>query len=109
MKLSWGLTLTSLCSAASAERDAHVYMYDAKAGSAEQTPSSVTPETARLILARRLGLSDFHTLDNPSTETIRNLNVYGGKHPKFFGGKGQYELETKQMLWLDDVDEIEGI
>ncbi|CAI6282570.1 unnamed protein product [Periconia digitata] len=107
MKLSRGLALSTLCSAASAAREGHVYVYDKVPGSLPQAPTTVTPETARLILARRMGLSDFHSLENPSEDTIRNLNVYGGNQPKLFGGHRQNDLKMQTVMWIDDVEDFE--
>ena len=106
MKLHWGLALPSLCCAASAARDAHVYVYDATPGPATQAPSSVSPVTARWILARRLGLSKFHSLENPSKDALQQLNAFGGRPPKLFGGE---QAKDHELLWVDDVEDFQGI
>jgi hypothetical protein len=109
MKLSWGLTLSSLSCAASAAREAHVYFYDAISGTATQAPSSVSPETARLILAKRLGLSQFHSIDSPSKDTIKQLNAFGGRQPKLFAGKSDRSSKHHDLIWFDDVEDINGM
>ena len=38
----------------------------------------VPPETARLILAQRFGLSQYHSLKGTDEETLRHLNELGG-------------------------------
>ncbi|KAL9610200.1 MAG: hypothetical protein Q9167_005077 [Letrouitia subvulpina] len=41
-------------------------------------PSSLTANTARLLLARRLGLSQYHSLEDVDDTTVRILNEQGG-------------------------------
>ncbi|KAF1959403.1 hypothetical protein CC80DRAFT_490331 [Byssothecium circinans] len=105
MKLSWGLAFSSLYCAASAAQEAHVYIYDATAATTTQAPSSVNPVTARLILARRLGLSKFHSLEHLNKDSIQQLNAFGGKQPKLFGGEGRKDHE---LLWINDVEDFEA-
>lgn len=52
----------------------------------------VSPETARLILAQRLGLSQYHSLREADEATLHSLNAYGGTRQRLFedgpGGSG---------------------
>ncbi|KAF2636367.1 hypothetical protein P280DRAFT_473208 [Massarina eburnea CBS 473.64] len=108
MKLSWSLTLSSLYCAASAAREATVYMHDATPGATTtQGRLNVSPETARLILARRLGLSKFHSLEGTSRDEVQQLNVFGGRQPKLFGGD-QAVAKDHELLWLEDVEDMKA-
>ncbi len=44
----------------------------------------VNPETARLILAHRLGLSQYHSLKGADEGTLRHLNELGGTQQMLF-------------------------
>lgn len=50
-----------------------LYIYDGHLQSTS-AESNVSPETARLILASRLGLDDFHELGNVNQDTIEAIN-----------------------------------
>lgn len=81
MKLSWGVFFSSLyCTAAA-------------------TSPTVSPNTARLIIAQRLGLSRFHSIEHPDAETIRHINAYGGRQPKLFGAEDAAESRAHLLIW----------
>ncbi|KAH7087069.1 hypothetical protein FB567DRAFT_629106 [Paraphoma chrysanthemicola] len=87
MKLSWGLFFSSLCSTATAARP------------------SVTPETARLIIAQRLGLSRYHSIQHADEEAIRHINAYGGKQQKLFGAQDSSRSRAHLLMWIEDADQ----
>jgi hypothetical protein len=87
MKLSWGLFFSSLYCTASAA-----------------TPA-VSPETARLIIAQRLGLSRFHSVEHADAEAIRHINAYGGRQQKLFGGADADASQARLLMWIEDGDE----
>lgn len=82
MKLSWGLFFSSLYCTASAD--------------------VVSPETARLIIAQRLGLSRFHSIEHADAEAIRQINAYGGRQQKLFGGDDADQSKAHLLMWLED-------
>ncbi|KAJ4372219.1 hypothetical protein N0V83_003993 [Neocucurbitaria cava] len=90
MKLSWGLIASSLCCSASAARP------------------TVSPETARLILAQRLGLSRFHSIEHADTETIRHINAYGGRQQKLFGAEDSDRTRAHVLMWIEDTVQDEA-
>ena len=108
MKLTWGLALSSLSSAACAAATGHVYIQDSLPRSSSQASSSVDPETARLILAQRLGLSRFHSIKNPSEESVKQINAYRGKQQKLFGGADPEATQAQLLVWVEDVDDVAG-
>lgn len=90
MKPSWGLFFSSLCCTAAAARP------------------TVSPNTARLIIAQRLGLSRFHAIEHPDAETIRHINVYGGPQPRLFGGDDADRSKAHLLIWREHGPAADG-
>ena len=68
-------------------------------------------ETARLIFAQRLGISQFHSIDNPNDEVIQQLNAYGAKQHKLFGvetEEGVERTKSRVLVWIEGVENVEG-
>jgi hypothetical protein len=114
MKLSWSFVLSSLYCSAAASRSGHVFLFDPSADSTSNTqqPPSVSPHTARLILAQRLGLSRFHSLKDADDETIDRINTYGGKPQISLGGsklgKTTPRNDAHLLVWLEDAEDARG-
>lgn len=109
MKLSWGAALSSLfCAATSASKVAHVFVSDPTSRGAVQ-PQTVSPETARLILAQRLGLSRFHSIPDVKPEVIQQINAFGGRPQKFFGAQNAADwIDAQLLVWAEDVEDVRG-
>ncbi|CAE7000418.1 hypothetical protein PTNB73_09591 [Pyrenophora teres f. teres] len=90
MKLSGAFAASSLCCAVFAARP------------------TVTPETARLIIAQRLGLSRFHAIEHADAETIRHINTYGGPQQKLFGIEDAHVSRAHLLVWAEDVEQDEA-
>lgn len=104
MKLSWGFVASSLYCAAAAAKTGHVFTFDGTTDHAAPASSPIDPETARLILAQRLGLSRFHSIKDASSEAIKNINTFGGRQQKLFGE--QADTSRAQLLvWLEDAED----
>ncbi|KAF1941611.1 hypothetical protein EJ02DRAFT_377347 [Clathrospora elynae] len=86
MKLSWGFVASSLYCTVSAAKPV------------------VSPETARLILAQRLGVSRFHSLEHADAETIRHINAYGGRQQKLFGADDAESSKAHLLVWVEDAE-----
>lgn len=104
MKLSWGFVASSLYCAATAAKNGHVFTFDGTNNHAAPASSPIDPETARLILAQRLGLSRFHTIKDADAEAIKNINTYGGKQRKLFGEEADTS-RAQLLVWLEDAEE----
>ena len=82
-----------------------VLVYTSESGS-RQTPAkppSISPHTARLLFAQRLGLSQYHSLQDADDSTLDILNTYGGEQQQIFArenGGGE-----KLLLIIEGVDE----
>ncbi|KAH8732815.1 hypothetical protein GQ44DRAFT_696483 [Phaeosphaeriaceae sp. PMI808] len=84
MKLSWSFFLSSLYCTASATRP------------------SVSPDTARLIIAQRLGLSRFHSIGHVDADAIRHINAFGGRKQKLFGADDVDRSKAHLLMWIED-------
>ncbi|OSS49506.1 hypothetical protein B5807_06035 [Epicoccum nigrum] len=104
MKLSWGFVASSLYCTAAAAANGHVFTFDGTATRAAPASSPIDPETARLILAQRLGLSRFHSIKDADAAAIKSINTYGGRHQKLFGEDADTS-RAKLLMWLDDASE----
>ncbi|KAF1830213.1 hypothetical protein BDW02DRAFT_601881 [Decorospora gaudefroyi] len=69
---------------------------------------SVSPQTARLIIAQRLGLSRFHAIEHADAETIRHINTYGGRQQKLFGGDDAARSKAHLLVWIADAEQDEA-
>ena len=109
MKLSLSFIVSSLLGAVSASKVGHVYTYDPIANASPQPPSSssVTPDTARLIFAQRLGLSRFHSIRHASEGDIQQINAYGGRPQKLFG-EDRERTQARILVWVEDVEDVAG-
>ena len=107
MWTSRALLLATLTTVASAS-DALVYTFDRTPPSQRSTPPSISPESARLFLAHRLGLSQFHNLEDADEDTLRLLNDYGGSQaPLFEAGDKHIRRLLVIVEGLDDPASME--
>jgi hypothetical protein len=110
MKISGGTLLSSLCcSAVAAATTGHVFTYDVNAKAAPQQAPEVSPEAARLILAQRLGLSKYHSIENADDDLISHLNAYGGRQELFRDANVQDSISAHLLVWIEDVEDVGAI
>lgn len=109
MKLSWGFILSSLYCSAAASKAGHVFIYDPIVQPAKEEPAAVSPETARLILAQRLGVSRYHSINTADADDLLQLARYAGVSRRLFLGQDDlYGNEAHVLVWVEDVDDIGG-
>lgn len=109
MKLSWSFIVSSLYCAASATQEGHVYILDPVSRTLPQVATTVDAATARLILAQRLGLSRFHSIDRSrSEESLKQINAYGGRQQKLFGGDDADRTHAHALVWIEGVEDADG-
>lgn len=110
MKLSWGFITSSLYCAASAAQQGNVYLFDPVPKTSPQAATTVDATTARLILAQRLGLSRFHTIERSrSEESLKQINAFGGQHQKLFGGEPADRTQAHALVWIEGVEDAAGM
>ncbi|KAH8648088.1 hypothetical protein BGZ60DRAFT_521221 [Tricladium varicosporioides] len=104
MRLSTSLLVPALIGAASATSPASVYIFE---GNDQTNPSkapTLSPEQARLVLAQRLGASQYHGLGDASDSTISYINQFGGKKESLFLDVEQ-DQTPELVLIVDGMNE----
>jgi hypothetical protein len=91
--------------AASAVGKVFVYDHDGPSSPHTSNPETIDAQTARLIFAQRLGLSQFHTVSTADDEALRRINDFGGRQRQFFAADNHAEGPSKVMLVIEGVDE----
>lgn len=110
MRLTWASVTPLLCAAglaAAATPVGHVYLFDAdRTTSSTPAPRPVSPETARLIFAQRLALSQYHSLHGQDEEALQHINSFGGRPQRLLGLDEDPQLRA--MVVVEGVDRPEG-
>lgn len=85
MRLSTSLWLPALASLVQAATSQVGHLYISEPNTSRRIPetTTVTPETARLILASRLGLDRYHSLGSANEDTINAVNKFGAQQELF--------------------------
>ncbi|MCJ1380807.1 hypothetical protein MMC17_003916 [Xylographa soralifera] len=74
-------------------------------GSSPSITDNVTPSTARLLLARRLGLSRFHNLENGDDLTLSILNRFSDSQSSLFGSSDDDEKVHRLLVIVEGVED----
>jgi len=90
MKLSCGLAAATIACTAAAVRP------------------SLAPDTARLILAQRLGVSRFHALAAADAAAIQHINTFGGRPRALLGRTDTVVSRTHVLVWVDNAAQDEA-
>ncbi|KAF2118123.1 hypothetical protein BDV96DRAFT_610977 [Lophiotrema nucula] len=77
-------------------------MHDLWQGQIRTGAPALSPETARLVFAQRLGVSRYHSIKHVDEETVQHINKYGGPQQKLFREK--HENPARVLIWIDDVE-----
>ena len=85
--------------------EAFVYTSESWLRQSPADPPSMSPNTARLLFAQRLGLSQYHSLQDFDDSTLEILNVYGGNRQQIFTQKERSPDAEKLLLVVEGVDE----
>ncbi|KAL8775864.1 MAG: hypothetical protein Q9194_003561 [Teloschistes cf. exilis] len=95
-----------LLAARTAASNAQIYVTDQQEG---RTPEALSPATIRLLLARRLGLSQYHSLEGADQSTLKILNNYGGEQRALFSADGRQEDRQRNLIVIDGVEDPSGL
>ena len=83
MWLSVSIWLPALACLAQATSDiGHLFVYDPN-HTPQASPRRISPQTARLMIASRLGLDRFHTLGSISQDALEAINDFGPTQQPF--------------------------
>lgn len=110
MFLRVGLMLTGLVvQAHTLSNSAYLYcspngQYSAPKG---EVPS-ISTTTTRLLLAQRLGLSQYHSLEDASDASIQILNSFGGIQEPIFHDGSRGRRTERFLAIIENVDQLEG-
>ena len=85
--------------------EALVYTSESWSRRTPAEPPSISPHTARLLLAQRLGLSQYHSLHDVDDSTLDTLNTYGGEQQQIFARERTSHSSEKLLLVVDGVGE----
>ena len=85
-----------------------IYTSEAHAPPSTGGPPSISPFTARLLLAQRLGLSQYHSLEDADDSALDVLNKYGGTQPQIFDNDEEPCETEKLLLIVEGVSNPEG-
>lgn len=107
MKLTPTAALAALCWTArlASAATGYVYMSDAShtpQGESKLRALNLTP--ARLVLAQRAGVEDYHSADLESAEVIEAINAFGVRTPLF----GEQDKRPKAMVLVEGAPDDEG-
>lgn len=111
MRLSGSFVAPSLLGlAAAAAPSPRIYIQDldAPAHLSTQTAPTLSADTARLIFAQRLGLSQFHSLKHADDDTIQYLNDFGGSRHQLFSDDEPADETKHIMVVVQGVKNTEG-
>jgi hypothetical protein len=103
MKLSTSLLVPAFIGAASAASNADVYIFQREESPITSNPT-LTPEQARLVLAQRLGSSQYHDLSSASETTLSYINSFGGAQEPLFGDVPE-DKAVELVLIVEGVNE----
>lgn len=106
MKLSTSLLLPALVGAASAVTDhASVYIFQGEKWPKTSTPAPeiLSPEQARLVIAQRLGVSQYHSLKDASRETLKYINSFGRNQDSLFSDELVREKPAELVIVVEGV------
>ena len=105
MKLLASLVWASLALRPHAvSEDASIYIQD-HVSEVKSIAPSISPNTARLLFAQRLGLSQYHEIGDADEKALDILNKYGGHQPSLFmADEESREQSTDKLLFI-----IEGV
>lgn len=69
---------------------------------------SISTITTRLLLAQRLGLSQYHSLEDASDDAIQVLNSFGVIQEPIFLDESRERRTDKFVAIIENVDQPEG-
>lgn len=104
----WDLVLPLLLvGPVSARSPAHVYLPQSYTSAGNSRFSSLSPSTARLILAQRLDIGDFHTVGTLDGWEGDSFNAFGARQQRLFEDKT--ESRPNAIVVISNVKDLEGI
>ena len=69
---------------------------------------SLNPENTRLLLAHRLGLSQYHSLKDADERTISLINNFGGKQDLLFNQHEKEDDAQRVLVFVEGIQNPKG-
>lgn len=87
---------------------ARVYVDDYEKTSQASMSETVDPGTARLILAQRLDLGQFHDAEVANDEDIRQINLFSTRQQAIFGHERPVKSRSKVLIVVEGIQDDSG-
>jgi hypothetical protein len=108
MRLATRWLLLSILTGASATSLPASFFAFESPNSLSDDPRTVNPEVSRLILAKRLGLSQFHRLKGLDDDTLRQVDHFGGGQQPLLRDAGDGRRESSMVIIVEGVENTSG-
>lgn len=92
----------------SAAASGEVFFVDSPASQPVAARETVSPKTARLIFARRLGLSDYYSVDSSADEELRHIDAFGGPQQELFA-QWHGQTQSRVVVLVDGTSQSQGM
>ena len=103
------LWLSSALETFTVSAQALIYTSDTILPPPEAEPPSISPHTARLLFAQRLGLSQYHRLEDADDSMLDVLNTYGRSRQQVFTHDEDTREKENVLIFVDGVSRPEGM
>ncbi|MCJ1272678.1 hypothetical protein MMC21_000465 [Puttea exsequens] len=103
------LWLSSALETFTVSAQALIYTSDTILPPPEAEPPSISPHTARLLFAQRLGLSQYHRLEDADDSMLDVLNTYGRSRQQVFTHDEDTREKENVLIFVDGVSRPEDI
>ena len=102
------VALSALLAVPITAREAYVSL--SRCADSIRSGGTVTPSTARLIFAQRLGVSDFHSLADVDSKDIEALNIYSPpRQVSLLDSEADDSSRRAVVFFLEDVEDPRGM
>jgi hypothetical protein len=104
MRLISSFLLPALCwrLASAGDWTGHIYIHNPDQSQEPRPSGTLSPIAARLVLAQRLGVEEFHSADMQDRDVVGAINDYGMRTPIF---SDQREAKMRRaLLYIEGED-----
>ena len=105
--IQWLLCAASSTVTAATAATAKVLVFDSDVSSPPRSAAeeqTVSPDTARLILAQRIELAQYHSVASADEESIRQINAFSSPQQPLFGFEKHAEPISRLLVMVEGID-----
>ena len=88
--------------------EAFVHLSGSNPTDSSSKPLSISANTARLLLAQRLQLSQYHDLNDADDRVLEILNKYGGSQTSVFAEQEEASGRNQMLIVVEGVEHQDG-